>query len=99
MLHVFRRAADGNGRVHHMYGYHDIFFDLDGTLTDPGLGITNSVMHALRHYGITVTDRRELYPYIGPPLMESFQEFCGFSETRARWLRLLPGVFHRPGHL
>ncbi len=82
-----------------MYGYHDIFFDLDGTLTDPGLGITNSVMHALRHYGITVTDRRELYPYIGPPLMESFQEFCGFSETRARWLRLLPGVFHRPGHL
>ena len=28
-----------------------IFFDLDGTLTDPGIGITNSVMHALRKMG------------------------------------------------
>ena len=38
-----------------------ILFDLDGTLTDPGMGITNSVMHALSHFGITVTDRTELY--------------------------------------
>jgi phosphoglycolate phosphatase len=49
-----------------------VFFDLDGTLTDPAEGITNSVMHALRHFGIEVTDRRELYPFIGPPLSDSY---------------------------
>ena len=34
-----------------------IFFDLDGTLTDPGIGITNSVMYALEKFGIEETDR------------------------------------------
>ena len=34
-----------------------ILFDLDGTLTDPGVGITNSVMYALEKYGITVSDK------------------------------------------
>ena len=29
-----------------------ILFDLDGTLTNPGLGITNSVMYSLKKYGI-----------------------------------------------
>lgn len=61
-----------------------IFFDLDGTLTDPGLGITNSVMHALERFGIPTADRASLYKYIGPPLMDSFREFNGFSEAQAR---------------
>ncbi len=60
-----------------------ILFDLDGTLTDPGEGITNSVAYALKKYGISVTDRTELYPFIGPPLMDSFQEFYGFSREQA----------------
>ena len=33
-----------------MFDY--IFFDLDGTLTDPALGITNSFIHALKYFGI-----------------------------------------------
>ena len=57
-----------------------ILFDLDGTLTDPGLGITNSVMHALHRYGIEVSDRTELYKFIGPPLHESFERFYGFEK-------------------
>ncbi len=65
-----------------MYRY--FLFDLDGTLTDPGLGITNSVMYALKKYGITVSDRSELYPFIGPPLGDSFQKYYGFSEEQAR---------------
>ena len=56
-----------------------VLFDLDGTLTDPGEGITNSVAYALRQFGIEVTDRRRLYPFIGPPLSESFAEFYGFE--------------------
>ena len=61
-----------------------ILFDLDGTLTDPAEGITNSVAYALRHYGIEVADRRTLTPFIGPPLAESFRKFFGFSEVQAK---------------
>ena len=64
-----------------MYQY--VLFDLDGTLTDPGLGITNSVMYALKKWGIEVKDRSELYPFIGPPLQESFETFYGFSKEKA----------------
>ena len=60
-----------------------ILFDLDGTLTDPGMGITNSVMHALTHFGITVTDRSDLYRFIGPPLMDSFMEYYELTEEQA----------------
>lgn len=61
-----------------MYKY--ILFDLDGTLTDPGLGITNSVMYALKKFNIDVEERASLYKFIGPPLMDSFKMFYGFSE-------------------
>ena len=64
--------------------YKYILFDLDGTITDPAIGITNSVMHALRKYGIEVSDRRELYKFIGPPLSDSFEMFYGFSKEEAK---------------
>lgn len=60
-----------------------ILFDLDGTLTDSSLGITNSVVYALNYYGITVENRESLYSFIGPPLRESFQKYCGFDEKKA----------------
>ncbi|MBR0157289.1 MAG: HAD hydrolase-like protein [Clostridia bacterium] len=58
-------------------------FDLDGTLTDPALGITNSVMHALEKTGLPVPPREELYRYIGPPLVFSFQTYAGMDEAAA----------------
>ncbi len=64
-----------------MYKY--ILFDLDGTLTDPGLGITNSAAYALKHWGIEETDRNKLYKFIGPPLISSFEIFYGFSHEDA----------------
>ena len=60
--------------------YETVLFDLDGTLTDPGVGITNSVAYALEKYGIKEGDRRALYKFIGPPLHESFELFYGFSK-------------------
>jgi len=62
--------------------YKVILFDLDGTLTDPGLGITNSVKVALEQFGIHVEDNRELYPFVGPPLIESFMKFYGLSREQ-----------------
>ena len=64
-----------------MYQY--IFFDLDGTLTDPGIGITNSVAYALKKWNIEVAERSELYKFIGPPLEESFRKYYGFSQEDA----------------
>ena len=64
--------------------YDNILFDLDGTLTDPGIGITNSVMYALKHFGIEVKERNQLYKFIGPPLLESFKTFYGFSDEQAQ---------------
>ena len=61
-----------------MYKY--ILFDLDGTLTNPEIGITNCVMYALEKFGIKVEDRKELHPFIGPPLSYSFQTYYGLSE-------------------
>lgn len=61
-----------------------VLFDLDGTLTDPGLGITNSVANALRCLGIPVPPRQELYKFIGPPLLDSFRTYYGMEEEQAR---------------
>lgn len=63
--------------------YPYVLFDLDGTLTDPAEGITKSVEHALSYYGISVSDRRELYPFIGPPLTDSFIKYYGFAPSVA----------------
>ena len=63
--------------------YQNILFDLDGTLTDPGMGITNSVMYALKKFNIDVKDRASLYRFIGPPLKGSFEEFYGFSDGQS----------------
>lgn len=59
--------------------YKTVLFDLDGTVTDPGLGITNSVMYSLERFHIKVEDRTSLYKFIGPPLKESFAKYYRFS--------------------
>ena len=66
-----------------MIRYRYALFDLDGTLTDPGEGITKSVQYALAKFGITVEDRKQLFCFIGPPLHESFEVYYGFSHPDA----------------
>lgn len=61
-----------------------LLFDLDGTLTDPKLGITTCVQYALKDFGIEEPDLDKLEPFIGPPLKNSFMEFYGFSEEQAQ---------------
>jgi len=65
-----------------MKNYKVVLFDLDGTLTDPKIGITKSVQHALQKAGVMVNDLDELEPFIGPPLQVSFQEIYGFNDTQ-----------------
>ena len=55
----------------------ELFFDLDGTLTDPGGGITRCVQHALAAMGRPVPAAAELGWCIGPPLRDTFAELLG----------------------
>ncbi len=66
-----------------MKNFKYILFDLDGTITDPVEGITNSVAYSLKTYGIEVQDKKELYIFIGPPLYASFMKYYGFSKEQA----------------
>ena len=51
-----------------------VFFDLDGTLTDPMLGITRSIQFALERLGCQVPSAAELKWCIGPPLLGSLRQ-------------------------
>ena len=64
--------------------FSNILFDLDGTLTDPALGITSAVQYALRKMGIEVEDITTLNWMIGPPLLTSFKEGCGMSDEDSK---------------
>ncbi len=66
-----------------MEGVSFVLFDLDGTLTDPGEGITNSVIYAMKAHGFEPPPRDELYSVIGPPLSDSFRRLCGVGPEKA----------------
>lgn len=58
-----------------------VLFDLDGTLTDPRVGITRGVQHALATVGIEVDDPDTLVGYIGPPIHDGLVEQHGVAEA------------------
>ena len=66
-----------------------IYFDLDGTLTDPKPGITRSIQYALKqldHHTIPTED--ELTWCIGPPLRASFVTLLGADHSADRAVAL-----------
>ncbi|MBR0795632.1 HAD family hydrolase [Bradyrhizobium jicamae] len=65
-----------------------IFFDLDGTLTDPKPGITGSIQYALRKLDRVVPSQDELTWCIGPPLRASFAALLGGEELADRAVEL-----------
>ncbi|MGX4771348.1 HAD family hydrolase [Bradyrhizobium guangdongense] len=65
-----------------------IFFDLDGTLTNPKPGITRSIQYALDKLSLAVPSEDELTWCIGPPLHASLQKLTGSSDLADRALLL-----------
>ena len=63
--------------------YKIAIFDLDGTITDSGPGIINSIRYALEKYGLPVPEEKVLRTFIGPPLKEQFQAVCGLNEEES----------------
>lgn len=65
-----------------------IFFDLDGTLTNPKPGITRSIQYALERLDVAVPSEDELTWCIGPPLHASLKKLTGTDELADRALLL-----------
>jgi phosphoglycolate phosphatase len=59
----------------------NLLFDLDGTLTDPGVGITRCIQHALRTMGRAVPATPDLLRFVGPPLRGTFAELLRTSDA------------------
>lgn len=58
----------------------NIIFDLDGTLTDPGVGISRCALHTARELGFPDPTPEQLRACIGPPLRESFIGLLGTED-------------------
>ena len=65
---------------------HTVCFDLDGTLTDPKVGITNCIRYALERLGREAPPADELTWCIGPPLLQSFETMLGDAAEAERAL-------------
>ena len=59
--------------------YSTVLFDLDGTLSDPRVGITRGVQAALAAVGVVVDDPDSLVGYIGPPIHDGLVEHHGLA--------------------
>ena len=65
--------------------YQALLFDLDGTLTASGEGITKCVQYALEKLNKKelAQDLKKLEVFVGPPLLEQFMAYAGLSEEEA----------------
>ena len=73
-----------------------LLFDFDGTLFDTGPGVMGCVQYAVERLGLPPLDELTLRWFVGPPLDESFMEFCGLSPERAREAVLLYRERYQP---
>lgn len=77
------------------YQYELVLFDLDGTLTDSGLGIMNSVQYALKKSVGAQKIWKSLNASWDRRLHSSLQNSAGFQMKRASDGRILPGILRR----
>ena len=74
-----------------------VLLDLDGTLTDPLVGIGESICHALECLGLARPTDAELRLCIGPPLTESFARFGMTEEQLGEGIRFYRDRFGTVG--
>lgn len=58
-------------------------FDFDGTIADTGEGIRKSVAYALERMARPIPPDSVLNRFIGPPLHDSFMDYCGLTSDEA----------------
>ena len=83
-----------------MIKYKSLLFDLDGTITDSSEGIINSIIYALEKMDVTIKDKEILKKFVGPPLMDSYKKYFGFTQKEAELgLKLFREYFSKKGIL
>lgn len=63
--------------------YSCCLFDFDGTVADTGEGIRKSVAYSLEKMGVPMLSESMLSRFIGPPLHDSYKEYCGMTDEQA----------------
>lgn len=66
-----------------MKQYQAVFFDLDGTLMDTSMGVIQAIDYIIETYRLPGLSEQEKRAFIGPPIQESFQVYCGCSKEQA----------------
>ncbi len=74
-----------------------ILLDLDGTITNPYIGITNGVIYAYEHLGLEVPERESLRSFIGPPLIVEFTRRGLLEEQAQEAVRLYREYYGETG--
>ncbi|MBE7024718.1 MAG: HAD family hydrolase [Ruminococcaceae bacterium] len=74
--------------------YDTILFDLDGTLVNSAEGITEGVRFALENMGYPPLPYETREKFIGPPIRDSFQKYCGVDEETATALLAAYRVYY-----
>ena len=69
--------------------YRFVLFDLDGTLTDSREGIFNSVRYSLDNLGRPCPPYETLLRFVGPPLHDSFERYCGMDAQESHRVELM----------
>ena len=60
-----------------------VLFDLDGTIADSAPGITATLAHMFKALELPVPTPAELLRYVGPPILDAFRDFAGFSPEKS----------------
>ena len=63
--------------------YRCCLFDFDGTVADTGEGIRKSVAYSLERMCFPALSEALLSRFIGPPLHDSYKEYCGMTDEEA----------------
>ena len=58
-----------------------LVFDLDGTLSDPAVGVLRSINHALGHFGYPALPAADISACIGPPIDQTFARLSGSADA------------------
>lgn len=60
-----------------------VLFDFDGTVADTSPGIKEALAHSFKINGVPEMSNEEMDKFIGPPLTDSFEKYCGASHEKS----------------
>ncbi len=60
-----------------------VFFDLDGTIMRSDPGVVECVKYSIEKSGFPVPDTAVLFKFIGPPLRDSYMDFCSMTDKQS----------------